>query len=263
MGNNNIWEEAMAICKNNISAVYYHLWIEPLQLFNLTETKVTLKCKSNFALDLVKREFGQQIQNALSKAAGRAMQVHYIVSPYPQTFHFSEWDPDQPGVTERFSFDTFPVTTSNRLASTLMKEVGDFPGANINPLIICGGTEPEKKHLTFALLNRLSEEHPSLNVVYRHVEQYISEIITDLKNHDHQNRDEHKKADFFVLAGIDLVTRSISAQDDLCSLLTNLLAQKKQIVIVADTISDYLRFDNEHLGNLLNAGTIVSISEPD
>lgn len=258
---NTIWEEAKKICKQEVSAVFYHLWIEPLKLHQLTETTAVIKVKSDFCADIVKKEFEDAIQSALSKAAGHPIQISFVASPFPQTFGITDWDPAQCGSLEQYSFDDFPLTRENKLAYTLLKEVAEHPGSNINPLMLCGGTVPEKRYLTFALLNSLSEKHPTKKVVYRHIEQFLSDIICDLKDRSTFRHDEYRSAEFYLLAGIDLVTRSIAAQEELYSLFTELLSDGKQIIIISDTIPDYLRFDNVQLSELIGGGTIVSIQE--
>ena len=259
MDKSEMWEDVKALCKKKLSPVLFRCWIEPLFLNDLTDNAAEIKVNSNFNLVRFKEQFEALLQDALTEAAGHPMQITYAVSACPQYFNPSEWNPEQPEVLIRYSFDSFPVTKANQDAYDAALESAEHPEDN-NLLIICEGSEQEKRHLTFAIINCVSGKQPAVNLVYRLAEDYFNEIITDYVSHTNYNREEHAKADFFLLAGTEMIKKSYSVQEELFHLFQKLLSEKKQIVVVSDITVEDLSFDHSELDKLLKAGTIVAIT---
>lgn len=258
MDKNIIWEAVLENCKKQISPVLFRCWIKPLALNNISDSSAEINVKANFEIEHFKAQFGDLLQDALTEIVGYPLRVTYVMSPFPQNFDPSDWRPEQIGTIKQCSFDNFTVTSANQLAYVAALEAAEHPGTK-NPLIIGGGTEQEKRHLTFAIINHVSEKQPSVNHVYKLAEEYFNEIITDYACEADQYREEHAKADFFLLAGTEMLKRGFTVQEELCHLLQILLAERKQLVIVSDTTVEEMSFDHKELEELLKAGTIIKI----
>lgn len=258
MDKNGIWEAVLEKCKKQISPVLFRCWIKPMVLINISDSTAEIEVKANFEIEHFKAQFGNLLQDALTEIVGYPLEVAYVASPFPQSFDPSDWRQEQSEIIEQYSFDNFCVTPANQSAYDAALEAADHPGTK-NPLLIGGGAEQGKRHLTFAIMNRVSEKQPAVNLVYRFAEGYFNEIITDYVNHTNQYREEHAKADFFLLAGMGMIKKSYSVQEELFQLFQKLLSEKKQIVVVSDTTIEDISSDHSELDKLLKAGTIVTI----
>ena len=66
----------------------------------------------------------------------------------------------------RYTFDSFVVGSSNRLAHAACMAVAEHPSLAYNPLFLYGGVGLGKTHLLHAIGNLVLDTNPEINVLY-------------------------------------------------------------------------------------------------
>jgi len=85
----------------------------------------------------------------------------------------------------QYTFETFIVGNSNRLAHAATLAVAEHPGESYNPLFLYGGTGLGKTHLLHAL-----GQHPDVrgkHVLYVSSETFTNDLINAIRNQRRQS----------------------------------------------------------------------------
>jgi len=78
---------------------------------------------------------------------------------------------------EKFTFDTFTQTNSNRMAHSFAYNVSEYPGKSYNPLYIYSDVGLGKTHLMQAIGNRLKKANKNISVVYTTSSDFMNEYV--------------------------------------------------------------------------------------
>lgn len=78
---------------------------------------------------------------------------------------------------EDFTFETFVVGPSNKLAYAASMAVAEHPAQNYNPLLIYGDSGLGKTHLLYAIANVIRQNDPAAKIVYIKGDDFINEFI--------------------------------------------------------------------------------------
>ena len=185
-----IWSQVLDAMRPELNKPVFRTWIEHAVPTSMTDDGVlVVAVETQFARDWFEGQYSNLVCSALSSVAGRQSTVRVVVDPSQFT---SQPAVDTPAAAEaslpevrssekapeveaafnpKFTFDSFVVGDSNRLASTAALAVADEPGVKYNPLFVWGGPGLGKTHLLHAIANHLKRHYPSKNVIYVTSEQ--------------------------------------------------------------------------------------------
>ena len=271
---NLIWDQAKLAMKEKVTNTIYEIWIEPLKLGEMSDGRAVVACGSAFIQAVVRTKFDALIKDALKEITGYPLEVSYVADRflrenadnaaehfYCRLFQYPFPDTVR-GMIKRIRedrFSNFPVTKENRKAYDAALEITMNAGTGLEPLIIHGGSEKERSHLSHAIINCFADNHPDCRFGFKWIENYISEVLTDVRFKDERYVSEHKQADFFLLEGLSFIEKSETVQKKLSVLIKTLVSADKQIVIISDVPVEKLRLENEELRGLLENSRIVSM----
>ncbi|HEY3998113.1 MAG TPA: DnaA/Hda family protein, partial [Candidatus Xenobia bacterium] len=84
--------------------------------------------------------------------------------------------------SDKFTFDTFVVGSSNQLAYAAAISVAENPGRSCNPLFLYGGVGLGKTHLMMAIGNAVLRHRKAQRVVYVSCETFTNELIDAVRD---------------------------------------------------------------------------------
>ncbi len=164
----------------------------------------------------------------------------------------------------RFTFDTFVVGPSNRLAVTACRTVSDHPGATYNPLFIYSQTGLGKTHLLMAIGQRARELSPDMTVEYMTLDEFVESYhaaVSAGRPDDFRNR--FAQASIVLVDDVQFLTHSKEMQAELIRMAGAFQEAERQLVLTSDRPPADIEGLDRRLLDQLDGGLVVDIGLPE
>jgi chromosomal replication initiator protein len=169
-----------------------------------------------------------------------------------------------PGLNQKYVFDSFVIGNSNRFAHAAAVAVAEAPARAYNPLFIYGESGLGKTHLLHAIGHYAARMFPNVRVRYVSTEEFTNEFI----NLVHSGRAEdfrrrYRDIDFLLIDDIQFLERAERTQEEFFHTFNTLHNASKQIVITSDRAPKKLTTLEDRLRTRFEWGLITDVQAPD
>lgn len=276
------WDEILSILEteHGLSHIVVTTWIKPLTLYDIKDKTVYFTLSN---------EFDQRFIEFLKKK----MYDIYLVTTIREVLQDDEINividleenikfPDKikkinsnnnnymdavikSNLNPRYTFDTFIVGESNKLAHATCLAVAESPGqANFNPLFIYGGSGLGKTHLVQSIAHYIIQNNREMKVLYVPSEQFTNEIIDAIKkNKTDQFRDKYRNIDVLIIDDIQYLIGKESTQLEFFDTFNSLRDAGKQIIITSDKPPKDIKALEQRFRSRFEWGVPIDIHAPD
>ena len=264
-----IWRDALNHLRRVVPAPSFETWFAETCAIESRGGVLRVGVASDFAREALTTQFYPAIADALTSAAGRRLEIEFVVQarePEAAARPLKGTEPppvgrSRPVLTPHYTFDTYIVGRSNRLAHAAAVAVSERPGRAYNPLFIYGGVGLGKTHLLHAIGHVTA---PQLQTLYLSTEAYTNEFVTALREHSMERfRQKFRNVDVLLIDDIQFIYRGEQTQEEFFHTFDALHSQNKQIVISSDVSPKLLTSLEERLRSRFEWGLIVDIAPPD
>jgi chromosomal replication initiator protein len=276
-----IWSFAQEQLRSILTADIYNLWFAPLRAGALDGDCFVLEVANDFSEVWLKENYLGLLQESLTMAAGRPVQVRFKVmsghvaaaapakassarpKPTPaaheRTSHSGEW-----GFNPKNTFDTFVVGNNNNFAYAAAKAVAEAPGKSYNPLFLYGGVGLGKTHLLHAIGQYVSTHRKGARVGYVSSEKFTNEYIDGIQNNQLARfRKKYRQTDVLLIDDIQFLAGKERIQEEFFHTFNALHEAHKQIVLTCDRPASEIQNLEHRLVSRFEWGLVTDLQPPD
>ena len=181
-----IWETAKGTLQVQVNKANFDTWLKDTVGISLREDQFIVGTPKAFAKEWLERRLSSLVEKTLIGIVGHEVEVTFQVCASPDPIPDNPRTPRQsqrpyqsrlplPKLNPRYTFETFVVGDSNRLAYAAAVGVAEEPGNQHNPLFIFGDSGLGKTHLAHAIGNEACRD--GLVVAYASGEQFTNEFV--------------------------------------------------------------------------------------
>jgi chromosomal replication initiator protein len=165
-------------------------------------------------------------------------------------------------LNQSYTFESFVVGNSNKMAYTASKAVADKPGVQYNPLFLYGGTGLGKTHLLQAIGNDAIEKEK--NVIYVTVEQFMNDFLFSMKNKNLEHfKSKYRQCDLLLIDDVQFLSGKETTQEEFFHTFNELHNANKQIVLTSDKLPSQIAGLEERLKSRFEHGLKSHIQLPE
>ena len=184
------WQEILNILvkEHEISEVAVNTWIQPLTIQTISDDSITFfMVRGPRGIEFIKHKYYDiYLSMAIEQVTGKQFKILFTDS------NSAASQPEPAKVTvpaeyignlnPRYTFDTFVVGPTNKMAHAVSVAVAESPGGAYNPLFLYGGAGLGKTHLMHSIAHFILDKNPKKKVLYVTSETFTNELIDALRN---------------------------------------------------------------------------------
>ncbi|HLX96036.1 MAG TPA: chromosomal replication initiator protein DnaA [Verrucomicrobiae bacterium] len=277
-----IWNSAREHIRSRLNAETYNMWFAPLRANAVDPNHVTLEVANEFCEVWLKDNYLSLLQDALTVAAGRQLQVKFKItagssaqalpsapalgrtaraaeSTHERTIHNGEIS-----FNPKNTFETFVVGNNNNFAYAAALAVAQAPGKSYNPLFLYGGVGLGKTHLLHAIGQHVASNKKSARVAYLSSEKFTNEYIDGIQNNQLARfRKKYRQTDVLLIDDIQFLAGKERIQEEFFHTFNALHEAHKQIVLTCDRPASEIQNLEHRLVSRFEWGLVTDLQPPD
>ncbi|MCD8019259.1 MAG: chromosomal replication initiator protein DnaA [Clostridiales bacterium] len=271
------WKNILDILikEEDVTQVAVHTWIEPLIIQSVTDDTITFYVsRGNRGIEFIKHKYYDVLLSAaIEQVIGKQFEIIFTDTPQEESFkeNKSAKIKDSSVSSEylsnlnpRYTFDSFVVGPTNKMAHAVSVAVAESPGSSYNPLFLYGGAGLGKTHLMHSIAHHIINNRKDLKVLYVTSEKFTNELIDSLKHDKNKEfRDKYRNIDVLLIDDIQFIIGKESTQEEFFHTFNELHEAKKQIVISSDKHPREIATLEERLRSRFEWGITADIQPPD
>ncbi|MHB1394608.1 MAG: chromosomal replication initiator protein DnaA [Clostridia bacterium] len=266
-----VWEKTLDVIKVELTEVSFNTWLKAIQPVSTRDNLVTFSVPDDFTKGILEARYVTLIKNALKQVTTEYYDIKFMIPTeenYASMMRENERNQIEETVNSslnpKYTFDTFVIGNSNRLAHAASVAVAESPAKAYNPLFIYGGVGLGKTHLMHAIGHYISKQNKKAKVVYISSETFTNELINSIRDdRNNEFRGKYRNVDVLLIDDIQFIAGKESTQEEFFHTFNSLYEANKQIIISSDRPPKEIRTLEDRLRSRFEQGLIADIQAPD
>ena len=231
-----VWSNVLKELQGQLSETTIATWFDELEAVDIQGNTFILHCSNDFKQNYIESLFMKNIKASLHDIFSMDFEVRILDDAGLAEFR-GEGDSRQSDrfTSAEFTFETFVVGPSNKLAYAASVSVAEHPAKNYNPLLIYGDSGLGKTHLLYAIANVIRRNDPKAKIVYIKGDDFINEFIELIRaGRGSEFRAKYREADLLLVDDVQFVAGKEQVQNEFFHTFNTLYESGKQIVLTSD-----------------------------
>ncbi len=172
-----IWKIVLERLKQDLSETTISTWFDEVEIVSIKDRTLYLHCPNDFKRSTIESMFSDRIRDSLRDIYSADFDVKLLSSDESAAL-FQPEEKRSVSVMDsgEFTFDTFVVGESNKMAYAAARAVADGASDHYNPLFIYGDSGLGKTHLIYAIAHQIRARRPSAKIIYIKGDDFINEF---------------------------------------------------------------------------------------
>jgi len=282
-----IWRSFLSEMENILSKPSFETWLKTTRPLDLKGQNLIVEVPNEFTKNWIQNHYQSNISRVLENIGNIKI---YFVTPQKSEFdekktadtagffppkyfnHLTKESParvkDLSGICKwlnpRYTFDSFVIGGSNRLAHAASLAVAESPSKAYNPLFIYGGAGLGKTHLMHAIGHYVISNNTSEKVAYLSSEKFMNHFINAIRDNKTVDfRNKYRNIDILLIDDIQFLAGKEQTQEEFFHTFNALHENNKQIVISSDRPPKEIPTLEDRLRSRFEWGLITDIQPPD
>ena len=262
-----IWEAALGDLQLQVNKPNYQTWFQGTEGIAHQDGQFFIGVPNTFVAEYLDKNQRSLIEKTLIGLVRGNIKVRFQVSPAqldsPAGYACQEASAtDLPRFNPKYTFDSFVVGSSNRLAHAAALGVAQSPGHSYNPLFIYGGAGLGKTHLLQAIGHIVQASN--VRVLYVSGEHFTNDFINSIRQQKTDEfRNKYRGVDMLMIDDIHFISGKEQTAESFFHTFNELHNSSRQIVITSDRTPKSMPLLEDRLRSRFEWGLIVDIKPPD
>ena len=259
-----VWAKIISYLEERLTSTMVSAWFDDAEVVELNDEVLILYTPDAFRRDMIVRRCTEYVQDALKELFNSDAKLKVFGEEEMNAYKSGGKKTTAMDFNPQFTFDSFIVGPSNRMAHSASIAVSNTPGQVYNPLFLYGPPGVGKTHLLYAIANGIRKANPNANIVYIKGDQFTNELIDAIQTGKNiEFRSKYREADLFLIDDIQFIAGKNTTQEEFFHTFNKLFEEHKQIVMTSDRKPGDMPTLEDRLRTRFEWGLIIDIQPPD
>ena len=240
-------------------------WFDEVEAVAIRDMTFYLCCSNDFKRGTIESLFLPNLKAALKEIFSADFDVKLLSAA--ERSALGQEKPKKPTSlleSGEFTFDTFVVGDSNKLAYAAARAVADAPAEHYNPLFIYGDSGLGKTHLIYAIAHEIRTKTPNAKIVYIKGDDFTNELVEAIRTGKNvEFRSKYRDADLLLMDDVQFIAGRKQTQEEFFHTFNTLYESGRQIVLTSDRPPKEITQLEDRLRTRFEWGLMVDVAPPD
>ena len=275
-----VWRAVLGELQLQLPRATFETWLKQTEGVACDGQSFIVEVPTPFAVAWLERRMYQSIQKTVEKITQLPLDIqfqvnngtnHQLVNPLPRQLAANGDDEfgsiprgrilEVPNLSPKYTFESFVVGSSNRLAYSAARAVSEAPGRGYNPLFIYSGVGLGKTHLLHAIGHVCAAR--GLSVLYATSEQFTNEFISAIRYRTTEEfRLRYRSVQVLLMDDVQFLSGKEQTHEGFFHTFNDLHNSGNQVVITSDRPPRALALLEDRLRSRFEWGLTADIQPP-
>ena len=259
-----VWDNVLQQLKKDLSETTIATWFDELEAVDIRGNTFILHCANDFKKGYIESLFLKNIKSVLHDIFSTDFEVEILDDLSFEELRGNVKKQSDRFTSDEFTFDTFVVGPSNKLAYAASQAVANHPAQNYNPLLIYGDSGLGKTHLIYAIANVIRKNDSHAKIAYVKGDDLTNELVDAIREgKTAEMREKYRQADLLLVDDVQFIAGKKQTQEEFFHTFNNLYESGRQIVLTSDRPPSEMTQLEDRLRTRFEWGLLVDVAPPD